>query len=82
MTAALGSPGLGPVDLSWKHGTGEAMAWRILTCSHGQRTTSKSEWDTKAPLGGMGSIQRGTLAVGLGLCSLHTSNRIFGSGND
>lgn len=36
MTVALDLLGLVAVNLSWKHGKGEAVAWRILTCSHGQ----------------------------------------------
>jgi len=36
MAFVLSLPALGPVDLSWKHGIGEAMAGRILTYSHGR----------------------------------------------
>lgn len=40
MVVQMGDSGLVAVD-SRRHGTGEAMAWRILTYSHGRRNTSR-----------------------------------------
>ena len=43
MTVALGLPESVAVEWSWKHGTVEAMAWWILTYSHGQGSLLRRE---------------------------------------